>query len=197
MSVNSKMTAIADIFRALGSIEYDPNNNDTKFSLDEMAQYLEYIRTTIEQAYELAISKGGIPSNPSRAPIMNLAECVYNIPIEGATVRRKEGTFATGPDGTASVNCGFQPDVVLFTGLFLTTNGYSYECHPAIVFSEQKQSSYYLFTTGQSNNFPYGINFTAMATDNGFGVQVLKNSSNGTPSPALNTEFQYVAIKYT
>ncbi|MBO7330157.1 MAG: hypothetical protein J6W00_15465 [Lentisphaeria bacterium] len=188
MSVNSKMTAIADIFRAIGSID-----NDTKFSLDEMAQYLEYIRTTIEQAYELAISKGGIPSNPSRAPIMNLAEAVYNIPSGGTTAQRKEGSFTTDINGLAEINCGFTPDIVIFTDFF--SQNYGYECQAAIVFSEKK-NDYRLFARAVSDVFFMGVNFEAWQISDGFGVRVF-TTTESEASPVNNFQFPYVAIKYT
>lgn len=109
-----------------------------------------------------------------------------------AAVQRKTGTFTTDINGLAEINCGFMPDIVIFTDFFY--QNYGYECQAAIAFSEKK-NDYHLFASAVSDALLVGINFEAWQTSNGFGVWVFTITESGT-SPVNNWQFPYVAIKY-
>ena len=110
-----------------------------------------------------------------------------------AAVQRKTGTVTTDINGLAEINCGFMPDIVVFTDFFY--QNYGYECQAAIAFSEKK-NDYHLFASAVSDAFLVGINFEAWQTSNGFGVWTFTMSESGV-YPVNNLTFPYVAIKYT
>jgi|GEM_PF-2800178 len=186
MSVNEKMTAIADKIRALLGIS-------GAMGLDAMANNLAAEQTNVSAAFTAIGNKGGTvpPSKVSG----NLASAIVTIPTGsgGVTVQRKEGGATTDSDGFASVNCGFQPDVVLFTNMYLNSR---YECHAAVVFPEQKQSSYELYAMAQSDDMPDGGYFDVVRTQTGFNVLLSVKTEEGEQF-ADNVYFTFVAIKYT
>ena len=118
-----------------------------------------------------------------------------NVASSGVTVQRKAGTLTTNTSGTATVNVGFKPDIVLFTDLFFSPPG-NFECQAAAVFSEKK-SGYSVMLHALSDNFLDGVVFVPAQTSNGFSVDIFTVTSSGTQSPVRNAQFPYVAIKYT
>ncbi|MBR4057846.1 MAG: hypothetical protein IKK00_06895 [Oscillospiraceae bacterium] len=113
----------------------------------------------------------------------------------GVTVQRKAGTLTTNTSGTATVNVGFKPDIVLFTDLFFSLPG-NFECQVAAVFSEKK-NNYSIMVHGVSDSFFDGVIFIPTQTINGFSVDIFTVSSSGAQSAVGNAQFPYVAIKYT
>lgn len=105
MSVNSKMTAIADKIRAL-------LGTSGTMGLDAMSTNLTTIQTDISGAFAAVGNKGG--TIPTAKTSGNLASAINSITTGGTTVQKKTGTFqGIGSHGEiANVNCGFSPDVV-------------------------------------------------------------------------------------
>lgn len=107
----------------------------------------------------------------------------------GPTIQRKAGTFTTNSSGTASVNCGFQPDVVYINvGTY-----YSKPYHLAFVFNEHGTNS---STIGWSDQYVQ-VSGNCSRTSNGFSITLKKYSLSWEESSIANGSFSYVAIKYT
>lgn len=184
MSVSSKMTAIADKIRALLGIS-------GTMSLDVMATNLTTEQTNVTNAFTAVSSKGG--TVPSSKVSGNLASAINSIPA-GVEVKEKRGTFNTDPYGYASVNCGFKPDMVLFTQeLYEPKDGSYYESHAAVVFPEQTYGDVDIFCIGLFGTYKENIIFLPVQSADGFSVSVEDNSGEA----VHNVQFKYVAIKYT
>ena len=113
----------------------------------------------------------------------------------GVTMKRATGSFTTNEDGEATVNCRFQPDIVLITGLY---GQEYYEYHAACVFPEQKNSGRYLSALAMPDVFANGIAFNMQRTSSGFGISVYENNTIlGNWYAVGMYSFNYVAIKYT
>ena len=95
MSVNSKMTAIADKIRALLGLS-------GTMGLDAMTDNLTTEQTNIMNAFTAIGNKGG--TVPSSKVSGNLASAINSIP-SGVTVQRKSSNFMTDNSGAATVNC--------------------------------------------------------------------------------------------
>lgn len=109
---------------------------------------------------------------------------------------RMEGTFAIDSNGSATVDCGFRPDVVVFTGLTYTYNGVKYEPQMSAVFPE-KATSNRLYLIASIDNYKY-IQAEITQTNTGFEL----SECGGTPTSGsygllINKVFNYTAIKYT
>ena len=121
-----------------------------------------------------------------------------NVAASGTTVQRKAGSFTTDNNGAATVNCGFQPDVLLITGLYDRYGSDNYEYHAACVFPEVKQSSYLLSMAAVTSTFADGIEFYPERTSSGFSIEVWENNVVlGDWYEVADVTFSYVAIKYT
>lgn len=128
MSVNSKMTAIADKIRSLLGISGD-------MTLDAMATNLETEHTNVANAFTAVGNKGG--TVPTTMISGYLAAAINSIPA-GATVLRAEGDFNTGDNGTVTINCGFKPDLVYAYFTDATSN----LCCVSAAFYEAKKYAY-------------------------------------------------------
>lgn len=105
MSVNSKMTAIADQIRELRGMS-------GSLSLNTMNTRLEEVRGYISDAFTAIGNKGG--SLPGYQVSPNLATAINSIP-DGVTVKKASGTITTDSQGSFHADCGFEPDsVILF-----------------------------------------------------------------------------------
>lgn len=143
-------------------------------------------------AADLALGKQLIDSNG--AIITGTHECVST----GVNVQRATGTVRIS-NGSATVNCGFQPDLVAITdtSFSITHNYVTYEYMLCFLFPEKVTSrpssaaSYYnngsdLIVSGISVNSS-GFSLSGMVT-------IASDYSNTTVN---NKTFNYVAIKYT
>lgn len=183
MSVNSKMTAIADQIRELRGMS-------GSLSLDTMNTRLEEVRGYISDAFTAIGNKGG--SLPGYQVSQNLATAINSIPA-GVTVQRKTGTFTTNTSGTATVNVGFQPDVVYIQGSSVTDSGETHSYSQAIVFSEENR-------TNPDTVMWHSDGLTDMIwerTSTGFSVYVYNWDWDWNDTAANRESFTYVAIKYT
>lgn len=112
----------------------------------------------------------------------------------GIEVQTASGTFKTSSSGTATVTCGFQPDVVsISTGE--TSDGEV--CTVAIPFLEYsgKQITAALWTTSSSG---YVYDFSVSSTTAGFSVtSVLIWDSDWEESTVRSVNFSYTAYKFT
>lgn len=181
MSINTKMTAIADRIRALLGLS-------GTMGLDAMATNLATEQTNINNAFTAVNSKGG--TVPSSKVSGNLAAAINSIP-NGVTVQRKSGTFTTDSSGNASVTCGFKPDlVVLHRSDASTKNAFS--C--AAAFAEDSRKSRIDLGLLSSTDSFYEI--LVSRSDTGFSIYMTEYLEDWSDS-TTETTFSYIAVKYT
>ena len=184
MSVNSKMTAIAGKIRSLLGIT-------GAMGLDAMATNLGTEQTNVANAFTAVGNKGG--TVPSSKVSGNLASAIASIP-EGVTVQIKTGT-ATGVTGaTVTVNCGFKPDAVLFTGTAPQMNNSA--IHTGIAFTEKNVTTMQAFFPPVSTSYVLSV-LTVTQTASGFKMNAVKISTSGQQSAETSRNIPYIAIKYT
>ena len=184
MSVNSKMTSIADKIRSLLGIT-------GTMGLDAMATNLGTEQTNVANAFTAVGNKGG--TVPSSKVSGNLASAIASIP-EGVTVQIKTGTV-TGVSGSAkTVSCGFKPDAVFFTGTDPQANNRA--IHSGVAFTEKNVTSMSTFYTTSSTSYILSI-LTVGQVSNGFTVSGIRISTSGQQSNESNRSIPYIAIKYT
>ena len=111
----------------------------------------------------------------------------------GVTVQSKAGSFTTGYNGSATVNCGFKPDIVYIKGEQTNYNGTYFSNSTAMCFAEDSRSNRCTVMFGAST-----INEISWdATSNGFTVALYVFDFDWESQSASNKTFNYVAIKYT
>lgn len=189
--VNEKMTAIADKIRSLLGIT-------GKMGLDAMATNLGTEQTDVENAFTAIGNKGG--TVPSSKVSGNLATAINSIPA-GVTVKRKTGKFTTRTNGTATVNVGFQPDLVFVT-LNETTygDGGGYNQSVTLLFDELPDTGYcnsLMWTNDNEGNATYLCDMWGKQTSNGFQFWFEWIHITDFEKYSEAYTFHYVAIKYT
>lgn len=116
-----------------------------------------------------------------------------NVPI-GVVVQRKSGTFTTDSSGKATVNCGFQPDIVYIQGETSTESGETYGYSMAMNFAEEtrngKKDTIMWNSTGITDMI-----WTLSQT--GFSVEVGIYDWALDAVAANRKTYSYVATKYT
>ena len=184
MSVNSKMTAIADKIRSLLGIT-------GAMGLDAMATNLETEQTNVASAFSAVGDKGG--TVPSSKVSGNLASAIESIPV-GSTEQVKTGTV-TGVSGSATtVNCGFKPDAVFFTGTNPLYN--NYKVHAGVSFTEANVTSMQTIFAPPSTSYVFTV-LTVGQTSSGFNVSGSRINNSFQASNESNRTLNYIAIKYT
>jgi len=184
MSVKSKMTAIADRLRAMLGTS-DP------LTLDGMSAALDAHKEQVVDGFEAVLEMGGTaPSSPIMA---NMPEAIKSIP-KGVTVQRNSGTFTTSTSGTATVNVGFQPDLVAFSSGQWPNGNASY---PGFPFKESGQTKIEVAHM-PSDTSSYVMSITVCTrTSTGFTVSMTKVSTSMAASADSNRRCSWVAVKYS
>lgn len=183
MTVNEKMTAIADKIRSLLGIS-------GAMGLDAMATNLATEQTNIANAFTAIGNKGG--TVPSAKVSGNLVAAIDSIKATGgASVQRKNGSFTTDANGAAAVNCGFKPDLIV---VYLMTyddieEGFS------IPFGEQSYPSKPYCALGYHANGVYMV--IANRGNAGFSVSMTDLGWNFGTTKVDKKTFNYIAVKYT
>lgn len=184
MSVQTKMTAIADKIRAL-------LGTTGAMGLDEMATNLAAEQSNLANAFSAVSGKGG--TVPSAQISANLASAIESIP-EGVTVQKATGTIKTNYSGAASVsNLGFKPDIVAFDGGTDPSGGMN---HSGAMFTEEGTDTLSLLTTAPSTNYTFTLLAVTRSTS-GFSITAQKLSTSFSLSADTNRSFSYTALKYT
>jgi hypothetical protein len=132
-------------------------------------------------------SKSGVTG---KLGIAAMTEAVNGISI-GSAVQRKSGTFTTDNSGKATVNCGFQPDLVT---VYLITYQ-NIEENLSIPFETQKYPNMSYCALGYHSGGIYEV--TASKTSSGFSVEVYDLGYGSVHNLAKNKNFSYTAVKYT
>lgn len=174
MSVNSKMTAIADKIRAI-------RGTTGTMDLDAMATNLGTVQNDLTAAFTAIGNKGG--TVPSSKVSGNLASAINSIPA-GAAIQRKTGTFTSA--ASVTVNCGFQPDIFITQ---MTGNGKNYD----LCFALAEHSN--RWAMGMYGT--YVIEMKATRTSSGVTLTINGYSASWGSVDISGTSVSYTAIKYT
>lgn len=185
MGVQAKMTAIADKIRLLLGIT-------GVMGLDAMAENLETEYSNLSGAFSAIEAKGG--SLPELQTSGNLAEAIQSIP-EGTTIQRSSGTISAGRRAV-TVNCGFQPDIVVVRGFIYNTDYDTYQLQLCFCFSEQSGGHECMVLT--CNDTWYQIEAVMTQTSTGFILSAFTGYDESWNSNTVSAaSYSYVAIKYT
>ena len=184
MSVNSKMTTIADKIRTLLGLS-------GTMSLDAMATNLEIEKTNIANAFTAVSNKGG--TVPSSQVSGGLATAINSIPTNtGVAVRTASGTISPS-NGNATVTCKdssgatFKPDAIKFS-----YSGYNAS---SVVFNNSTSEGFCLFD-GDNSSIPM-IAGTATTSSNGFQVSSMVTVNWQWSHSTASQRLTYYAVKYT
>ena len=160
-----------------------------------MAEYL--IQDTTLAAIGDAIRAKEESSDP--IPVSDIAARIAAIET-GVNVQRASGTFTTDTSGKATVNCGFQPDLVYIqTGE--KHGNYPLSC--AAAFAEETRSGnmeIHLMTVSSSSGNPNWLDELVVArATSGFSVTVTYHDVDGYDNSGAekNKTYNYTAVKYT
>lgn len=141
-------------------------------------------------AFAAVGNKGG--TVPASKVSSNLADAINSI-SSGVTVQVKTGTV-TGVSGTAkTVNLGFKPDAVFFTGTEPYSNS---KVHAGVAFTEANVTSVGTFFAPPSTSYVYS-SLTVGQTSTGFTVKGVRINTSFQTSNESNRYLSYIAIKYT
>lgn len=115
----------------------------------------------------------------------------------GATIQRKTGTFTTDESGNATVDCGFQPDVVTIPVGLQTVDGLDYEQIVSIDFSsvttDAERKECCCFAPDDTGLFVFVIKRKQI----GFEISCATCNWSWKMSVIKNRSFDFVAIKFT
>lgn len=111
----------------------------------------------------------------------------------GVTVQRASGTFTTNSSGTASVDCGFKPDVVLFIGRHPFDNS---TYHSGVDFYNSELTNINTLFAPPNLSFIFTIIYVTQ-TSSGFQIRSIKMDNSMRESNESNRSIDYIAIKYT
>ena len=131
MSIKTKMTAIADKLRAmLGTTD--------SLTLDGMAASLDTQAAQVAASFSAVAEKGG--TVPVSQLASTLPDAIRTIP-SGVEVQTASGSFTTTTKGVGTINCGFQPDLIVLYVSTTTVDGVRYENNLSLAIAERKQTS--------------------------------------------------------
>lgn len=185
MSIQSKMTAIADRLRALSGVT-------EALTLDGMASALSGQQTQAANAFSAVADMGGtvpVAQLPSTLP-----DAIRTIPT-GVAVQRKSGTFTTSTSGTATVSCGFKPDLVVVK-VGKATQMDTNQNDPAFGFAESGVTTLSITSISKNSSYIY-MNTVCTQSSAGFSVTMTNISSSFATAKVSRTTFSYIAVKYT
>lgn len=158
---------------------------------------MDKVISEMRNAYAAISEQGG--TLPAAQTMGGLDDAVRTIPT-GAEVRTASGSATTGMAGTATIECGFKPDVVVLTGYTLTyTTTYRMEYQLAYCFAvaeHEGETGYYQMASVPSSEYPEGIQAAFTRSDAGFTVD-LTTYSSGQIQHLGGKRITYTAIKYT
>lgn len=101
----------------------------------------------------------------------------------------------TGVSGTAkTVNCGFKPDAVFFTGTIVQMGNTA--CHAGVAFTEKNVTSMSTIFAPPNTNYLFSV-LTVTQTSSGFSVSGIRFDTALSVGNESNRSLSYVAIKYT
>lgn len=135
--------------------------------------------------------KGGTSASMS---FPNGFSSAINAISTGVTVQRKSGTFTTNSSGSATVNCGFKPDAVFFTGTNPMSNNSAF--HAGVAFTDGNVNSMETMFVPPSTSYLLSSLVTTQSTS-GFTVKAVRVSTSTQTSNDSNRTVNYIAVKYS
>lgn len=135
--------------------------------------------------------KGGTSASMS---FPNGFSSAINAISTGVTVQRKSGTFTTNRSGEATVNCGFKPDAVFFTGTIQNNN--NSPCHAGVAFTDVGVNRMETFFIPPSASYLFSSFVTTQSTS-GFTVTAVRVSPSIQVDNDGNRTVNYIAVKYS
>lgn len=112
----------------------------------------------------------------------------------GVDVQTYDGTFTTSSNGTASINCGFKPDLLVF----YTTNANGFESVAALPIKERKTSRTLNTVAWSPADDTSFIDFDLTGlSDTGATVRVSLYSLASNGDPYARKTISYRAVKYS
>ena len=113
----------------------------------------------------------------------------------GITVQRKSGTFTTNTSGTATVSCGFKPDMVAIDGGIYSNTSY----FNGATFTEANANKISItIPPSTDDSASYRVTSCEITqSSSGFSVYVSNVNAEWERSNCRNRQLSYVAIKYT
>lgn len=135
--------------------------------------------------------KGGTSASMS---FPNGFSSAINAISTGVTVQRKSGTFTTNSSGSATVNCGFKPDAVFFTGTNPMSNNDAF--HAGVAFAEVGVTSMETIFVPPSTSYLLSSLVTTQSKS-GFTVKAIRISTSVQTSDDSNHTVNYIAVKYS
>lgn len=176
--VNEKMTTIADKIRGLLGIS-------EKMGLDAMAANLETEKTNVVNAFAAVKDKGGTFTDAQISA--NLAAAISTIST-GAEIKTKSGNFSAS-GGSATVNCGFKPDLVVITNN-ITYQGYA---SAGFAFTASGKTNLETAIWGSTSAFII-ISIQCQQSSTGFSVNITEYEEDPV---SYSGSLSYIAVKYT
>lgn len=112
----------------------------------------------------------------------------------GADVQKVDGSVTTSNSGTATISCGFRPDlVVIYMG-----SGGGYEAVAAFPIGERKTSSTLNTVSWNGTSSQDIVDFDVTSiTDTGCSVRATVYNQSGTTSSLSRRTLNWRAVKYT
>ena len=189
MSINTKMTAIADMIRVL-------RGTSGTMGLDAMASNLGTVQTDLDSAFTAVDSKGG--TVPSSRVSGNLEGAIQSIP-KRIPLQQVRGSFVPGSYGAFTIECGFKPDYVIFTQG--KENVYEYGTYPLNTAAYFESAEFFDAPLWEiaANYGTIGIvyDISGNRTDTGVIGNVYVLTASFEFLPVTGGSFQYIAVKYT
>ena len=114
----------------------------------------------------------------------------------GTDVERKSGSFTTSASGTATVQTGFKPDLLVFKLASYSDGGYQLNPVIALPFAEDSRNSL-LAGAWETTSGGHVVFYNCSATANGFSFSGYIRGSDGVFYPIESYHITYTAVKYT
>ena len=118
------------------------------------------------------------------------ASAVVNVPKE----QRKTGTCTGGANGAVTVDVGFQPDIVMFTGHTFASGNYTYETGPTAWFREMADGAIYKCSNFRWGSHSYDVQLRRTTT--GFEIISLQVYTQDGWKASPGCKLNYIAVKY-
>lgn len=113
-------------------------------------------------------------------------------------VQRKSGSFTTDKNGAATVNCGFQPDIVYIKGPDYEEDGNHFPMSASVAFEIETRAGYpniQMLNPDAGSKMLYDLTFERTAA--GFAADFWSYNGDWHYEAVKNTTFEYTAVKYT
>lgn len=155
--------------------------NEYAVNQSDLAQVANAIRIKGETTNQLVFPSGFV-------------DAIQKIQV-GVTVQQNAGTFTTAANGTATINCGFRPDIVIIDK-GETNNGETFSSAFAFeAVGRENKINAGLYVYDVASFYMYDI--YAQSMENGFNVEISEMDYDFDFHNAGYVTFNYVAIKYT